>query len=116
MVRETFDPENLPESIEVEIFLSLGVGKYNYGELSARDYEKKSSSGENWEEVNLGSQIVTLTIPKFGKGEIRDQLLEQLNDEKQKKMAEHEMAMRNIQERINNLLLIEYQELQGEEE
>lgn len=110
----TLDPENLPESVEKEIFLVLGVGKYNYGQLTARDWERTGTPSENFEEVNLGSQIVNLIIPKFGKTEIRDQLLEQLNDEKQKKMAEHEMAMRNIQERINNLLLIEYQELQGE--
>lgn len=63
--------------------------------------------------ICIAQKQVTVTVPQT-KVDIKQKVLDALEKEKQKLMAEHYKRMAGIQEKIDSLLCLSYQPKEGE--
>jgi len=95
--------EKLPKTEEKEIFILLDIGEYSAGRLSYLDYD---SSKYGDDKILLGTQMVTFKIPQ--KVDIKGKAVESLEEKKVKINAKFHMELKVVQDKIDNLLAIEY--------
>ena len=99
---DEFEPNNLPQTLTREITIWYGIGGWQSGCIGTYDFDFKG----NEEKIVLGKQIITLEIGK--QGDLKEKVLDSLNAEKQKILAENHERLERIQNKIDNLLAIEY--------
>jgi len=97
--------EKLPKTEKKEIFILLDIGGYHAGNLGYSDYDA-SKYGDN--QILLGTQMVTFKIPQ--KVDIKGKAIEGLEDKKSKLQAKHHMELKEVQDKIDNLLAIEHKQ------
>lgn len=99
---EKYLPDNLPKSITRDIFVFYGIKGYSAGEISVWDQDM---SGE--ERILLATSQVTVKIPEGMK--IKDKVVEVLQAEKDKVLANAHMKAQELQNRIDSLLQLTHQ-------
>jgi len=97
------DIEKLPKTQTTEIFITLCIGGYRAGELNYRNRDFSTFSDD---EILLGTQKVKFNIPQ--NVDIKGKAIEGLEDQKSKLLAKHHMELKDVQDKIDNLLAIEY--------
>lgn len=101
-MRDKFTPDDLPESVTRELYVFYGIKGYSAGEISVWDCDV---SGE--ERILLTTSEVTVKIPKGLK--IKDKVVDALKAEKDKVLANAHMKAKELQQKIDSLLGLEYQ-------
>jgi len=96
--------EKLPKTIEKEIFITLCISGYAAGKISVGDYNKAEFSSND--DVLLGTETVTFNVPQ--KVDIKGRAIKNLEDKKSKLQARHHMEIKEVQDKIDHLLAIEY--------
>ena len=104
------DIEKLPKTIELEMFITFKTGGYHAGKISVNDYD--ASLFSHTECVLLGSKMVTFDVPQGV--DIKGRAVENLEEQKSKLQAKHHMEIKEVQDKIDQLLAIEYKP-EGEE-
>lgn len=97
------DIEKLPKTAKQEIFILLSIGGHFAGALHFADYD---SSDYDENKILLGTQNVKFNIPQ--NVDIKGKAIEGLEDQKSKLLARHHMELKGVQDKIDNLLAIEY--------
>ena len=101
---------HIPQTIEKEVFVLLGVGEYNFNEILVSDWDSSPYASEGNEKVLLKKQKVLLDLSdsEITETKIKQELVAQLREQlKNAKAAAHQKE-KAIQEKIDNLLAIEY--------
>lgn len=106
-----FDPEAIPNKVKMHYTLVYNIGGYDAGQIKLCGWEK-THFDEN--EVMLTRGILEADIPVIdGKG-IKTKAIETLEQCKQDMQARHYKEMRELQDKIDSLMAIEYQPTEGE--
>ena len=102
---------NIPQTIEKELFTCIGVGKWNFNKVQTTDFNGSLYSSEGWENILLKKQtiIINLSDSIVDENTIKQELVAQLREQLKKVKAEAHQKEKAIQEKIDNLLAIEYQ-------
>lgn len=95
--------EKLPKTLTKEMFICLGVGGYNAGDLSVLDFNR---SVHNEDYIFICTKKVTFKIPQ--NIDVKGKVIESLEAEKEKLQADFHMKIKGVQDKIDNLLAIEY--------
>jgi hypothetical protein len=100
----TYKPDELPTSVTRTLWISYGMGKWNAGQIEINDYVSKSSDG--FEKIPLCQHEVTIQIPQ--PDDIKAKAVEVLEEQKRDLQARHHQELKAVQEKIDNLLAIEF--------
>ena len=96
-----YEPDALPNQITRKLYVLYGIEGWNQGCISIMDVAPSSS-------LILAEHVITLGIPPQGAKELKGKMLVVLEDEKQKILAENYVKLKAVQDKIDNLLAIEY--------
>lgn len=99
------DIEKLPKTIELEMFMTMQVDGYRAGDISVQDYDKQGFSSSD--HILLRSFTMTFDVPQ--NVDVKGKLIDSLEELKTETMARHHMEIKNIQDKLDELLAIEYQ-------
>lgn len=99
-----YKPDALPASITRTLFICYGMGRYNAGRIEINDFDHSGSDG--FERIPLCQHEVTITIPK--PDDIKAKAVEVLEEQKRGMLARHHHELKAVQDKIDNLLAIEY--------
>lgn len=102
---QKYKPNELPSTITKRLYVSYVVGGYLAGEISVLDF---SSVGINTEKVEIHQLDVTIDLPEISTNTLKSKALDMLEAEKQKVLAENHKRLKVVQDKIDNLLAIEY--------
>lgn len=95
--------EKLPKTVEKELFITLVVSGYDVGKIGVWDCNiPKYDSGY----ILLKKQKVTFKLPQDIN--VKGKVIESLESEKEKIKADFHMQLKDVQDKIDNLLAIEY--------
>ena len=100
-----YEANDLPASITRTIYVGYGIGKYNAKTIVVSDSELDS---ENFATVRLLKMDMTFELPA-SEVDIKGKMLTVLENEKQNILAENHSRLKEVQEKIDRLLAIEYQ-------
>jgi hypothetical protein len=103
MNNEKYSPNELPESATLDLVIWYGISGWEAGEIGVYSFDFKGDT----DKVVLCKKQVTFSIPK--QGSLKEKVLDALNEEKNKILAENHKRLKGIQDKIDNLLAIEYQ-------
>ena len=94
----------LPETLEGELFITYGIQGWNVGNISVWDNDVSGS-----ERALIGKGTFSVKIEKV---DIRQKAVQALQKAKEDLMAETQKKLGELSERINQLLQIEYKPAQ----
>lgn len=99
----------IPDEINQTVYIQLGVGKYNKNELyfSEDDPGDDINSSSDWATIKIGESELSAEVT-IDRKEVVTKLVSALNKEKEEILARHHMEQKEIDDRIQNLLAIEY--------
>lgn len=99
-----YAPNDIPDDINLTIYTHYCIGGYewNIGKLNHYDSD---CSGENL--VLVAQTPLYVRIPKIDN--LKQKVIDALEAEKKKQMAEHHKKMFELQEKIDSLLCLTYQ-------
>lgn len=105
------DKIEIPESITKSVYAFLEVSSYNPGQItvSTIDYRMwfdDPNYGDKY--VFLAEQEITIKLPKKSENEVRQEIVNGLEKQKETIDAKAYAAKRTIQDKIDALLQIEY--------
>ncbi len=100
----------LPQSIEKTLYITIGVGRYNFNEIMISEWDSSPYASEGSEKVLLKEQAITLDLSdaELTETKIKQDLVDQLKEQLKKIRAESHQKEKAIQDRIDSLLTIEY--------
>lgn len=101
---KSYKPDEIPKKIVIESFLCYEIRGYNQGKFGLWDCDV---SGQD--RILISTQNVTINLPK--ELDLKEKLLESLESEKSRLLADTHMKVKEIQEQINELLCLEYKPL-----
>ena len=91
----------MPKNFETQIFVTYELGKYDLGIIKVWDCDVSGS-----DRILLCSPKIKIQLP--GDLDLKAQMLMSLESEKSRLLADTHMKVKEIQEKINNLLCVEY--------
>jgi len=102
-------PEIMEETLYVCVCLDSNydweIGKVTIGTRDKEDYYKEDEE-ETWK--TLVSNDVVIEIPRLDMEECKGVVVDSLECQKDKELADHFVKMQGLQEKIDSLLAIEY--------
>lgn len=101
MSSEKYTPDGLPKSITRDLYVTYGIKGYSAGEIQVWDCDV---TGE--ERILLTTTSVTVKLPQNMK--IKDKVIDALQAEKDKVLANAHMKAKELQQKIDSLLGLEY--------
>lgn len=96
----------LPEAITKDLYITLGLGDYNNGDISISDIDRAKYTSEGFESVLLVKTSISVEIPKDI--DVKAKLIAVLEKQKSGIQAEYHIKLTNVQDKIDNLLAIEH--------
>lgn len=102
----TYQPDAIPASITRTLYVGYGIGQFNAGNIVVSEYEHDT---ESLATVRIMEKDITFNLPP-SKVDVKGKMLEVLEAEKQKILAENHQRLHKVQEKIDRLLAIEYQQ------
>lgn len=105
-----YKPDELPKEITRTVYLHYKIGGYFAGQINIWDWDKPTDS----DSIVICGAEVTVKIPNINKKTLKKKAIETLEQEKEKIMAENHQRLKVVQDKIDNLLAIEYQPDKGE--
>lgn len=101
MSKEKYTPTTIPAKLPATLFTHYRIQGYGAGELVNYDFD---ASGAEY--ILIAETKVTVKIPPIG--DLKKKVIDALETEKKNQQSAHLMKMKELQERINSLLAIEY--------
>lgn len=109
--RETkYKPNEVPTQIERRLYIGYGIGQYNAGRIVVDDhnlYSQPASENSEFAVIPLKELNLKLDLPKM-KIDVKARMIEVLEAQKKKVMAESQREVMRIDGEIQKLLQIEY--------
>ena len=96
----------IPKKFEVIVYTHYCYHSDYSWHIGTISHDTMDKSGDNY--ICIAQKQVTVTVPP-AKVDIKQMVLDALEKEKQKLMAEHYKRMAGIQEKIDSLLCLTYQ-------
>lgn len=103
---EKYTPTSIPTKVNTTIYTHYRIGGYSAGELVNYDFD---ATGEDYIVVAKTPITIKISKPK----DIKNKVIEALEAEKEKQVAEHYKKMKEIQGKIDSLLVLEYQPVEA---
>lgn len=103
---KVYEPNKLPSEVSRTLYISFGIGRYNAGRIVIDDTPPRN--GEDFAAILLTKKEVVFELPPV-KVDIKGKLLEVLQEEKRKIVADNHMRLKAIEDKIANVLAIEFQ-------
>jgi hypothetical protein len=103
---KTYEPNEIPRQITRGIWVAYGISGYGAGRITLNDFDYHGSDDSAL--VTLCQTSITIDIPAIDRDGLKTKALEVLEAEKQKVMAENHQRLRAVQDKIDNLLAIEF--------
>lgn len=103
MTLKLYEPDNIPSEITITLCVWYRISGYNAGRIGVYDFDFEGDENT----IVLCKIPVTLNIP--AQENVREEVLKTLRTEKLKQVSIHHIKLKQIQEKIDNLLAIEYQ-------
>lgn len=103
---KNYKPDELPSSITRKLYVHYRISGHSAGQIDIFDFALTSDP----ERVMICEKEVTIKIPRIDRDGLKSKALEVLKREKQKIMADSHMKVRAIQDKIDDLLAIEYKQ------
>ena len=100
-----YKPNEIPTSLIRKLYIGYGIGKYNAGQIVVSDYQHATT---DFAVVPLMEKQLAIELPRC-KVDVKGRMLEVLEEEKQKVIAENHMRLKDVQDRIDELKTLEYQ-------
>jgi len=110
-----YKPNEVPEKIERSLFIGYGIGKYNAGRIVVDDHDynmRPDTESKDFAAVLLKELKLKIDLPKMNIN-IKDRMIEVLEAEKQKVLAESHRQIFRIDEDIRKLQLLEHKPSEG---
>lgn len=106
----------LPEKITKNIYVTVGIGRYNTGDISVLDIKGVDDPcGDLGLVTILETQVeIDLSGADLSDANIKNIMISTLEKQKKDLMAKCNVEVNKIEDRIKNLLSIEYKSSQGE--
>ena len=98
--------KNLPETITEEVFVTLRVAGYDTGRIDV--WGCNVARGDS-KYILLCTKEITFELPQDI--DVKGQVIEGLESEKPKIKADFHMELKEVQNKIDNLLAIEYKQI-----
>lgn len=109
--RETvYKPDAVPTHITRRLHIGYGIGRYNAGRVVVDDHDMHSQPGSensDFAVIPLKELNLKLDLPKM-KIDVKARMIEVLEAQKKKVMAESQREIMRIDDEIQKLLQIEY--------
>lgn len=100
-----YKPDEIPTEITRKLYAHYGIGGYSAGRITIYDCDV-STVDSNY--IVLCEVEQTIKIPPVSQNDLKNKALDVLEDEKQKVLAENHERLKKVQDKIDNLLAIEY--------
>lgn len=105
------DKLTIPNEHNTKLYITVGYGVYNFNEIEIRtyDYTGNITEPQKWglkllKEIDLTIDLSDCTISDK---DITDEIVSNLEAEKQKMMADYQVSLNRIQDQINKYLSLE---------
>ncbi len=95
--------EKLPKTTEIELFVTLKVAGYDAGRIGVWDCDIANANNDY---ISLKTEKVIFKLPQ--NIDIKGEVIKGLQSEKDKIKADFHMQLKDVQDKIDNLLAIEY--------
>ena len=105
-----YKPNEVPTQIERRLYVGYGIGRYNAGRIVVDDHDHYSQPGSedsDFAVIPLKELNLKLDLPKM-KIDVKARMIEVLEAQKKKVMAESQREVMRIDGEIQKLLQIEY--------
>ncbi len=100
----------VPKTVTKTLYIYIGVDGYNFNDISVADYSRVGFSSE-MESVLLKTQEVTFDLSdaeSIDDSAIKGEIVKQLKEQQKEIKAETHMKIKDLQDKIDNLLAIEF--------
>lgn len=97
---------NIPKILTKKLYITLTSKGYDIGKIGVWDCDVSTNSSGDY--LLLHSEDVTIELPVTDEGEIRAKIITKLKERQDEIAAKAEMAHREVQGQIYDLLQIEY--------
>lgn len=102
----------VPKKTTQKFNIYLGVGKYTFGEISVTNYNR-TLNDDGWEYIFLASKEIEIDIDVPEGFDPRKEFIAVLEAKKEEIKADAHVKLRNVQDKIDGLLQIEYKEVEN---
>lgn len=101
----------IPKTVTKEMFICVGIGKWTFNEISITAFDHSENCSEGWEYVFLKKQTMTVDLSgiEIDDNGVKKEMVKKLEEKKKELKADLYMKIKEIQDKIDNLLAIEYQ-------
>ena len=107
MSNDIYQPDEIPATLTKKIYVTYGIGTFIEGQITVSNYLSLSSHDEGFAKILLHEQMVTFKIPPC-KVNLIEKKLEVLNAKKSEILSENHSRLKEIQDKIDKLLSIEF--------
>lgn len=97
----------IPKQETLDLFILIGIKAWNFNKINLSDYDHSDTLTDrdpDW--ICLGKTNITIAIPQGV--DVRQQMLEKLENLKKKTLAKHHKELKQVQDKIDSLMAIEY--------
>lgn len=108
---EKYQYNEIPKKFDVTVYTHYCYHSGYSWHIGTISHDTADLSGDNY--ICIAQKHVTVTVPP-AKVDIKQMVLDALEKEKQKLMAEHYKRLAGIQEKIDSLLCLSYQPKEDE--
>lgn len=98
-------PRDIPRIITMPLFLTVGVGKYNYNDIEILSFDASEFRSEGNETILMLKTEITLELPK--EINTKAHFIGVLENRKKGVEAEYHLKVKEIQDQIDMLLINE---------
>lgn len=99
----------IPKQKTLELFILIGIKAWNFNKINLSDYDHSDTLFDrepDW--ACLGKTKIKINIPQGV--DVRGQMLEKLEKLKKKTLAKHHKELKEVQDKIDSLMAIEYKD------
>ena len=97
----------IPEEITLPLFVCLSLADYNFNKILLSAFDPREYSSNSDERILLVETEITVKLPQDI--DVKGRLLGSLEKKKSGIQAEYHMRLKEVQDKIDNLLAIEHQ-------
>lgn len=101
------DTIKIPKQITTQIYVTLGIGRWNSGNISINDYFVEDDDIE-FAKLLLTTTEITIDLPQDIDVDAKGKFISILEKKKEGLQASFHMQIKEVQDQIDNLLAIEY--------
>lgn len=107
-----FEPGRLPERVELPVYIGLGIGKYEFGQVAATNYTHhfQDDSDPDFRKLCLAKVVLSLPLPIVDLSQCVSAMVKSLEKEKEKIRAEAQRQIAEVEERIRHITMIEHKQ------